>query len=90
MGKWYDKGFKEAVAGLDPDPPWQALHRDYTAYQEGYADGERQLEAEAERENNPRCEDCGELLDAKERELGIRVCLACSVETVEAIEKGEF
>lgn len=47
MGKWYDKGRSEALAGLPSDPPWQPGHRDYTAYLEGYADGEREAWQEA-------------------------------------------
>lgn len=57
MGKWYDAGRKDALEGLNEDPPMQPGNRAYDDYREGYEDGQRALDFEADydrRNNRPR------------------------------------
>lgn len=47
---WYDKGFEEGRDGPNFDPPMYPGHKSYVAYSDGYRDGERQAELNADRE----------------------------------------
>lgn len=51
MGKWYKTGFEEGLSGPNCDPPMQPGHRSHEDYMAGYADGQRQQERNADRED---------------------------------------
>lgn len=57
MGKWYDNGKKDALEGLGEDPPMNPGNRAYSDYREGYEDGQRELDSQADYDrvnNRPR------------------------------------
>jgi hypothetical protein len=46
-GKWYKQGLEEASIG-PANPPSEPGRRDYVAYMEGYVDGVREIERDAD------------------------------------------
>lgn len=57
MGKWYNVGRKDSLEGLPKDPPMAPGNRSHGDYLEGYEDGQRELDRQADydrRNNRPR------------------------------------
>ncbi|MCP3730423.1 hypothetical protein M9978_08275 [Sphingomonas sp. MG17] len=45
---WYDRGHADALDGQVSDPPYERGNRHHDSYVEGYEDGQRQLDSEAD------------------------------------------